>query len=88
MSPLRKALAVLRDFRSSYVTLNVLALDASYIQSRLFRFPPRGGDGESPRRYMAALKRSSPLYLLVAIVLAVAAIYEAIIAIVVFPHLR
>jgi hypothetical protein len=64
----------------------VLALEAAYIQSRLFVCPPKA-DG-APHGYVAALKRSLPVYLLVALVLIVAAIYEATIAILVFPHLR
>jgi hypothetical protein len=65
----------------------ILALEASYIQSRLFVCPPKA-DTEQAHGYLAGLKRSLPVYLLVAIVLIVAAIYEATIAILVFPRLR
>jgi len=66
----------------------VLAMQAAYIQSRLFLHPAEAGKTGLAQGYLAGVKRSLPVYLLVAIVLAVAAVYEATIGILLLPRLR
>ncbi len=56
----------------------ILAMLAAYIQARATFWPKRVGAENPLKGYVAGLKRSALLYVLVALVLAAAAIYEAI----------
>jgi hypothetical protein len=66
----------------------ILAMLASYIQGRLFLSPQQVGATSHWQGYKAGVGRCLRLYVLVAITLAVAAVYEATIGIYVAPHLR
>ena len=66
----------------------VLTMQAAYIQSRLFLCPAEAGKTGLAQGYLAGLKRSLSVYVLVAVVLAVAAIYEATMGILLLPRLR
>jgi hypothetical protein len=66
----------------------VLAMLAAWVQGRAFLFPQSVGAADRGQGYLVGIKRSLHLYVLVALVLAVAAVYEAMIAIVIIPRLR
>jgi hypothetical protein len=55
----------------------VLALLAAYVQGRAFLFPASVGAEGHARGYWEGVKRAALVYLLVIIVLAIAAVYEA-----------
>jgi hypothetical protein len=66
----------------------ILAMFASYVQGKSFLFPAGvGAEGRWPG-YKLGLKHSLRLYALVAAALAIAAIYEAVIAILILPRLK
>jgi hypothetical protein len=66
----------------------VLAMLAAWVQGRAFISPTSVGAADRGQGYVLGIKRSLHLYLLVVLVLAVAAVYEATLAIVVIPRLR
>ena len=66
----------------------VLAMLAAYVQGHAFLFPHTVGAANRAQGYLAGVKRSLRLYLLVGLVLAIAAVYEAVVAILVLPLLR
>jgi len=66
----------------------VLAMLAAWVQGRAFLSPQSVGAADRGQGYLAGLKRALHLYVLVALVLAVAAVYEAVVAIVIIPRLR
>jgi hypothetical protein len=66
----------------------VLAMLAAWVQGRAFLSPHTVGAADRGQGYLAGIKRALHLYLLVALVLAVAAVYEAVVAIVIIPGLR
>ena len=66
----------------------VLAMLAAWVQGRAFLSPQSVGAADRGQGYLAGLKRALHLYVLVALVLAVAAVYEAAVAIVIIPRLR
>jgi hypothetical protein len=66
----------------------VLAMLAAWVQSRAFVSPQSVGATDHGQGYLVGIRRALYLYVLVALVLAVAAIYEAVIAIIVLPLLR
>jgi len=63
----------------------ILAMLAAYIQGRAFLWPATVGATTHGEGYRAGVKRSLRLYLLVAIVLAVAAVYEVLEVIYIIP---
>jgi hypothetical protein len=65
----------------------VLTMLAATIQSQAFLFPQSVGTTSRRQGYRVGIKHSLHLYLLVVLQLAVAAIYEALVAIVVIPWL-
>ncbi len=66
----------------------VLAMLAAWVQGRAFLSPHTVGAADRGQGYVLGIKRALRLYLLVGLVLAIAAVYEAIIAIVIIPGLR
>ncbi len=66
----------------------ILAMLAVYVQGRAFLWPRTVGEAGHWRGYLAGLKRTGLLYLLVALTLALAAIYEALEVIYIVPLLR
>jgi hypothetical protein len=66
----------------------VLAMLAAWVQGRAFMSPQSVGAPDRGQAYLVGIKRALRLYVLVALVLAVAAIYEAVTAILVLPLLR
>jgi len=66
----------------------VLAMLAAWVQGRAFLSPQSVGAADRGQGYLVGIKRALHLYVLVALVLAVAAIYEAVTAILVLPLLR
>lgn len=65
----------------------VLAMLAAYIQGRALLWPHSAGAQTHREGYLAGLKRSARLYLLVILLLALAAIYEAVEVILIIPLL-
>ena len=65
----------------------ILAMLAAYIQGRAFLWPHAVGASTNGQGYLAGLKRSIRLYVLVVILLALAAIYEALEVIFLVPRL-
>ena len=63
----------------------VLAMLAAYLQGRAFLFPQRVGAPTRRQGFAAGVRMTARLYLLVVLVLAAAAAYEAVLAIVVLP---
>jgi hypothetical protein len=63
----------------------ILALLGVYIQGRAFLFPKRAGLERHGQGYLVGLKRTASLYILVTLVLLVAAVYEAGVAIAFLP---
>ena len=66
----------------------VLAMLAAWVQGQAFLSPQSVGAADRGQGYLVGIKRALRLYLLVALVLAVAAVYEAVVAIVIIPGLR
>lgn len=66
----------------------VLTMLAAYLQGRAFLFPQSVGATSRRQGYWVGIKHSLHLYLLVVLQLAAAAIYEALVAIVVIPWFR
>lgn len=66
----------------------VLAMMASYVQGRAFLFPARVGARSYAEGYRVGLKQTFQIYVLVAAVLAIAAIYEASLVILIQPTLK
>ena len=66
----------------------VLAMLAAYVQGSAFLFPKSVGATSRKQGYGVGVKRSIRLYLLVVPVLAVAAVYEALVVILIMPRLR
>jgi hypothetical protein len=66
----------------------VLAMLAAWVQGRAFLSPQSVGAADRGQGYVLGIKRALRLYLLVALVLAVAAVYEAVVAILVLPLVR
>jgi hypothetical protein len=66
----------------------VLAMLAAWVQGRALMSPQSVGAPDRGQAYLVGIKRALRLYVLVALVLAVAAIYEAVTAILVLPLLR
>lgn len=65
----------------------VLTMLAAYVHGRAFLWPHSVGAATRRRGYWLGVKRSARLYWLVALVLAVAAVYEALVAIYIIPSL-
>jgi hypothetical protein len=65
----------------------VLTMLAAYIHGRAFLWPRSVGAATRRQGYWLGVKRSARLYLLVALVLAVAAVYETLVAIYIIPSL-
>jgi hypothetical protein len=65
----------------------VLAMLAAFVQGSAFLFPKRVSAESHARGYLIGVGRSSLIYLLVAIVLAIAAVYEVLIAVLVLPRI-
>jgi hypothetical protein len=65
----------------------ILAMFASYVQGTSFLFPARVGAEGRWHGYKLGLKHFLRLYVLVAAALAIAAMYEAVIAILILPRL-
>jgi len=65
----------------------ILAMLAAYVQGRAFLWPATVDATTHTQGYWAGVKRSVRLYLLVAIVLAVAAVYEVLEVIFIIPFL-
>ncbi|HEX6384504.1 MAG TPA: hypothetical protein VF177_07530 [Anaerolineae bacterium] len=63
----------------------VLAMLAAVVQGQAFLWPASVGATSRKQGYLMGLKRTAFLYLLVVLVLAVAAVYEAVLAIVILP---
>ncbi len=61
---------------------------AVYIQGKSFLRPQTAGVETLAEGYWVGVKRSASLYLLVALQLLAAAIYEALLAIAILPHLK
>jgi hypothetical protein len=57
----------------------ILAMFAVYMQGRAFLFPQTVGMESSMKGYLEGLKRTGRLYLLITLVLAVAAVYEPLV---------
>jgi len=66
----------------------VLAMLAAWVQGQAFLSPPSVGAADRGQGYVLGIKRALRLYVLVVLVLAVAAIYEAVVVIVIIPGLR
>jgi len=66
----------------------VLTMLAAWVQGRAFLSPQSVGAADRGQGYLAGIKRSLRLYMLVVLVLAIAAVYEAVVAIVIIPGLR
>jgi hypothetical protein len=66
----------------------VLAMLAAWVQGQAFLSPQSVGAADRGQGYLVGIKHALRLYLLVALVLAVAAVYEAVVAIVIIPNLR
>lgn len=65
----------------------VLTMLAAYVHGRAFLWPHSVGAATHRRGYWLGVKRSARLCLLVALVLAMAAVYEALVAIYIIPSL-
>lgn len=65
----------------------VLAALAAYVQGKAFLRPRTVGKTRRPQAYWHGLKESARIYVLVALVLLVAAVYEVLIALVALPAL-
>jgi hypothetical protein len=65
----------------------VLAMLGAYVQGRAFLWPQRAGAAGRGQGYWLGVKQSAQIYLWVAVVLLVAAVYEVLIAVVVVPAL-
>ena len=65
----------------------ILAMLAAFVQGKTFLFHRQSGLQTLGQGYLAGLKKSAPLYLLVIAVLALAAIYEALEVILLAPML-
>jgi hypothetical protein len=65
----------------------ILALLAVYVHGKAFLWPRTVGAASRGQGYLAGLRRSAQLYLLVVLVLAVAAVYEALEVIFIVPLL-
>jgi hypothetical protein len=65
----------------------VLAMLAAYVQGKSFLLSASAGATGHAQGYWVGLQRSSRLYLLVVLQLLVAAIYEALLVIVIRPHI-
>ncbi len=66
----------------------VLAMLAAWVQGQAFLSPQSVGAADRGQGYLIGIKRALHVYVLVALVLAVAAIYEAMIVITVLPLLK
>lgn len=66
----------------------VLAALAAYVQGKAFLFPATVGAASRWQGYRAGLQWTGRHYLLIAVTLAIAAIYEAIIVVLVLPGLK
>jgi hypothetical protein len=66
----------------------VLAMLAAYLQGMAFLFPQRVGVPTRRQGFVAGLRMTARLYLLVVLVLGAAAAYEAVLAILVLPGVR
>ncbi len=66
----------------------VLAMLAAWVQGRAFLSPQSVGAADRGQGFLVGIKRALHIYVLVALVLAVAAVYEAMIVIIVLPLLR
>ena len=66
----------------------VLAMLGAWVQGRAFLSPQSVGAADRGQGYLAGLKRALRVYVLVVLVLAVAAAYEATLVIIVGPLLR
>ena len=64
----------------------ILAMLAAYVQGRAFLWPRSVGVETHGQGYIAGLKRAARIYVLVVLVLAVAAVYEAL-EVIFFPRL-
>ena len=65
----------------------VLAMLAVFVQGSAFLFPKSVSAPSHARGFLIGVKRSALIYLLVAIVLAIAAIYEVLIAVLILPRI-
>ncbi len=65
----------------------VLAMMAAYLQGRAFLWPQRIGAADRVQGYLRGLIDTGKVYLLVVLALVVAAVYEALIAILILPKL-
>jgi hypothetical protein len=65
----------------------VLGMLAAYLQGKAFLFPGSVGASGRLAGYAAGLKQSAVLYVLIVLQLALAAIYEAVVAIAILPNL-
>jgi hypothetical protein len=65
----------------------VLALLAAYVQGRAFLWPERVGADGHREGYWFGLKQSARIYLLIALVLLVGAVYEVLFTVVALPRL-
>jgi hypothetical protein len=65
----------------------VVALLAAYLQGKALLFPKTVHAAGHWRGYWYGLKQTAALYVLIALLLAVAAVYEAFLVIVILPHL-
>lgn len=65
----------------------VLAMFAAYLQGRAFLWPERVGAASRRQGYLRGLFDTGKIYVLVLLALIVAAVYEASIAILIFPKL-
>lgn len=66
----------------------VLAMLAAYVQGNAFLFPAAAGAATRWQGYQIGAVRSLHFYVLIALTLAVAAVYEAVIAILILPLLK
>ncbi|MGD8554918.1 MAG: hypothetical protein PVJ32_05730 [Anaerolineales bacterium] len=65
----------------------VLAMLAAFVQGFAFLFPKRVSAESHGRGFLIGVGRSALIYLLVAIVLAIAAVYEVLIAVLILPRI-
>ena len=65
----------------------VLGMLAAYLQGKAFLFPSSVGASGRLAGYAAGLKQTGILYILIVLMLVIAAIYEALVAIVILPNL-
>jgi hypothetical protein len=65
----------------------VLAMFGAYRQGRAFLFPQQAGAATRREGYQSGLIDTGKIYLLVVITLVIAAVYEALIAILILPYL-